>query len=1669
MNSISAKAIGTPRTKVITLVVLTIAIASLSYGWHRVVSAQAADKSNVRPDAVTITEYPLPNPSPAARPFGVASRFSDHSIWFTESAAGKIGRITQDGTITAYLLPGAAATSQPTSLVFFGDDLWFTEYSANKIGRINSKRVHDPTDPLNSMEAILLGTNFTEFSVPTANSHPFGITSSFGADSAVFFTEETGNALGYITNLFTSPTITEFPVPTASAGLQGIAATTINTNARIYFVEANANKIGYFKVSERPNFTIDCPSKAGNYDQSKCFREQSVPTANSGPFGIVQGPDNNVWFTEKTAGKIGKAVDTTNGINDTGNITINDFSIPTANSTPLGIVSGPDGALWFTESTLNSIGQITTAGGVTERLIPTADTSPAMIACDCKAFPSDTNATQLMWFTENSASVRNAIGKIDALAPNPTPTPTPTPSADLQIGMSASPSPVTEYQNLTYTVSIKNNGPATAAAVQATINLSSSSHFVSASSGCSGPVINSGGTVNCALSPDVLANGATATLNVVVQFTRVGTFNDANASVQSTTTDLISGNNTVGSTITVQAAPKPANDDFANAITAPGNSGCTTGTNIGATVELSDPDIAGRGYGKTVWYKWTAPDNGFVEVKTAGSNFDTVLGVYQANTPGGTVLYAGSATNDDSQGGGTSLVFLPVVKQQLYYFAVSGYQASAGQINLCWTFTLKGVPPSGPAQSITSISPDPFIFFSDNPPASSPTLALTGQNLVTNSKVVLNAKECTTCQVSSSVSNGTSVNISGIPVSYFSVMGGFIIYLQSRSDNNTSNAFLEAVIGIIQITIQPNTSSTVSTPATKDGKPTTQTTVQLDNQGNGAVGFSVGQVPDAALTQGPLGTGGGRLITSDGASVISNDGGSMIGKARIDLSGLIGDDGSGLLSEGGNRVIHSNDANLIGDHGTGKPNPGNSNPALSGGSSPSASSNSGWYIVRNSSGQLPTVNVTHNPDGTAQVSTSVTIDQTSTPSLSAFQSPQLFLIVKDPVLVQFGVTSTSINESGPAAQITVTRTGANLSQPASVDYATSDGTAQAGSDYTATSGTLNFAAGETSKNVTVPITDDNSVEAAETFKVTLTNPVNSVLDFPTATVTVTINDNDTCAFALAAASTSVSATGGTGSIGFTGNGNSCGWTAVSNAQWITITSAASGSGNGAVNYSVTANPNSSLRSGTITIGAQTFTITQTGIGCSFTLASPSISVAAAGTNGSVNFTASAGDCGWTVGSSVPWITITSGGSGTGNSTVNYSVAANLGSTLRTGTITIGGQTFTVNQAAGLTVLFSAPAYTIGEGAGSTTVTVTRSGDASSAASVRYATSDGTAKEGKDYTAAFGVLTFAAGETSKTFPVLIIDNGYVGGTRGVNLTLSNPTGSTLSAQSTAVLNITDNDSSPSATNPLDQQRFFVQEHYYDFLGRFPDQAGWDFWTSQITNCGANQGCLDASRVSVSASFFLSIEFQQTGYLVEKLYKAAYGDATGSSFIGGTHSLPVPIVRFNEFLPDTAQIGSGVVVGQTGWETVLENGKQAFAADFVQRSRFTTALPTTLTPAQFVDKLFQNAGVTPAAADRTAAINEFGAATTTTDAAARGRALRRVAENTTFNTQEFNRAFVLMQYFGYLRRDPNGGQDTDHAGYEFWLTKLNAFNGNYLNAEMVKAFITSIEYRQRFSAN
>ena len=155
---------------------------------------------------------------------------------------------------------------------------------------------------------------------------------------------------------------------------------------------------------------------------------------------------------------------------------------------------------------------------------------------------------------------------------------------------------------------------------------------------------------------------------------------------------------------------------------------------------------------------------------------------------------------------------------------------------------------------------------------------------------------------------------------------------------------------------------------------------------------------------------------------------------------------------------------------------------------------------------------------------------------------------------------------------------------------------------------------------------------------------------------------------------------------------------------------------------------------------------------------------------------------------------------------------------------------------------------------------------------------------------------------------------------------------------------------------------------------------------------------------------------------------------------------------------------MIVGVGNWQQQLEDNKNAFALEFVMRPAFISAFPLSMTPAQFVDKLNQNAGSVLTQPQRDALVSQL--SSTANLAAGRASVLRQVAENPVLNANEKNRAFVLMQFFGYLRRNPNDAPDSDYTGYDFWLQKLNQFGGNYVQAEMVKAFLSSTEYRQRF---
>jgi hypothetical protein len=210
-----------------------------------------------------------------------------------------------------------------------------------------------------------------------------------------------------------------------------------------------------------------------------------------------------------------------------------------------------------------------------------------------------------------------------------------------------------------------------------------------------------------------------------------------------------------------------------------------------------------------------------------------------------------------------------------------------------------------------------------------------------------------------------------------------------------------------------------------------------------------------------------------------------------------------------------------------------------------------------------------------------------------------------------------------------------------------------------------------------------------------------------------------------------------------------------------------------------------------------------------------------------------------------------------------------------------------------------------------------------------------------------------------------------------------------------------------------------------------------------------------RVNVSAAFFLSIEFRDTGYYAYRAYRAAFPDSNQR-----LRGFPL----YRELWRDAQQIGRNVVVGQGDWEQQLAANKQTYSLEFVQRPEFLIRYPQSLTAAQFVDNLNATAGSQLSPAERDQQVANLTAAGN--NAAGRAAVLAFVAEDTDFRSAEFNRVFVLMEYFGYMRRNPFDAPDADFTGYDFWLGKLNQFGGNYIQAEMVKTFISSDEYRQRF---
>ncbi|HLL73825.1 MAG TPA: DUF4214 domain-containing protein, partial [Pyrinomonadaceae bacterium] len=320
------------------------------------------------------------------------------------------------------------------------------------------------------------------------------------------------------------------------------------------------------------------------------------------------------------------------------------------------------------------------------------------------------------------------------------------------------------------------------------------------------------------------------------------------------------------------------------------------------------------------------------------------------------------------------------------------------------------------------------------------------------------------------------------------------------------------------------------------------------------------------------------------------------------------------------------------------------------------------------------------------------------------------------------------------------------------------------------------------------------------------------------------------------------------------------------------------------------------------------------------------------------------------------------------------------------------------------------------------------------------TADGRARPRCDFSTTFARLRFAPGETEKAVTVFVTDDSYAEGAETFRLALGNPSAGYTVESPVATVTVIDDDQ-PGARNPIGSPDFFVRQQYLDFLGREPDAGGFAAWTNVLRGCafeghfGPGKSGSDPScdRLTVSSGFYRSEEFHERGYFAYRFYEVALGRPP----------------RYEEFLSDMQLLSGPQTPGE------LEVSKATFAKEFMARPALAgqqsfAARNGELDDAGRLDHMLERAGVTLANRDHLAAALAAGRMTP-------AQVLRAVAESNEASAKFYNRAFVAMQYFGYLQRDP------DEPGFNRWVNVLNT-SGDYRT--MIFGFIYSHEYQARF---
>ena len=363
---------------------------------------------------------------------------------------------------------------------------------------------------------------------------------------------------------------------------------------------------------------------------------------------------------------------------------------------------------------------------------------------------------------------------------------------------------------------------------------------------------------------------------------------------------------------------------------------------------------------------------------------------------------------------------------------------------------------------------------------------------------------------------------------------------------------------------------------------------------------------------------------------------------------------------------------------------------------------------------------------------------------------------------------------------------------------------------------------------------------------------------------------------------------------------------------------------------------------------------------------------------------------------------------------------------------------TVDPVPAPALTLNSSSFSLNEGAGHIALDVIRTGDTSPAVTVNFETTDnagltscntfnGVASSRCDYAKTIGTLRFAAGETIKTIYVPLVDDSYAEGPENLTIRLSNPGGgASLGSVSATNVTIADNDM-VAGVNPIVDVPFFIRQQYIDFLGREPDPQGFAAWQDILNKCVVGDTSCD--RIAVSSGFFRSEEFQSRGYFIYRFYTVSLGRTP----------------RYSEFMPDMAKV-SGFLDPQQ-----LEANKVAFINEFMSRSEFSGRYATATDPALFVNGLLQTAGLENHPS-RDNWVNGLTNGTLT-----RADVLRGVVESTEAYNKFYNEGFVVMQYFGYLRRDPD-------ILYLEWIKIMNQNGENYRG--MITGFLNSSEYATRF---